>query len=67
MILSWHAIHQPITGFGNDAIPECNAANTPYITASIKFRKGRQEEGREFSGSLAEANSKPLTISAYSS
>ena len=31
IILSQHATHQPITGWGNDAITECNSANTPYI------------------------------------
>ena len=33
MMLSQHAMCQPITGLGNDAIPACNAANTPYIRA----------------------------------
>ena len=27
------ALQQPFTGMGNDAIPECNAANTPYKRA----------------------------------
>ena len=29
MILSQHAMHKPVTGLGNDTIPECNAANNP--------------------------------------
>ena len=29
MMLSQHAVHQPITGLGDDIIPECNATNTP--------------------------------------
>ena len=35
MMLSQHVMHQPITALGNDAIPECNAANTPYKRACI--------------------------------
>ena len=33
MMLSQHAMHQPITGLGGDAIPECSTANTPYKRA----------------------------------
>ena len=31
MMLSQHAVCQSITGLGSDAIPACNAVNTPYI------------------------------------
>ena len=49
-MLSQHAMHQPIIGLENNAISECNVANTPYITACRN--SGRQAEGIDFSGSL---------------
>ena len=33
MMLSQHAMDQPITGLRNYVIPKCNAAKTPYIRA----------------------------------
>ena len=30
MMLSWHAIWQPITGLESNAIPTCNAVENPY-------------------------------------
>ena len=45
MMLSQHAMHQPITGLGNEAILECNGANTPYIGSCRSSEKERQEEG----------------------
>ena len=54
-------IAQPITGLGSDAIPACNAVNTPYKRAC---RSQECQEGRDFSGSLAQAFGKPLNISS---
>ena len=43
------ALKQPITGLGNDAIPECNADNTPYIRVCRSSEKG---DGRRVETSL---------------
>ena len=53
MMLPQKAMHQPITGLGNDAIPECIGANTPHIRACRSLERLKWEEGRDFSGSLA--------------
>ena len=42
MMLHQYAMLQPITGLGNDAIPECNAPNTPYIRAHRSSERGDQ-------------------------
>ena len=64
-ILYQHAMHKPITGLGNGVIPEFHAVNTPYKRV-WRSSEMRQEEGRDFSGSLAQAIGKPLDISAQS-
>ena len=46
MMLSQHAICQPITGLGSDAIPACNAVNTPYKEPA-EAQKDR-EKGRGY-------------------
>ena len=51
MMLSQHAMHQPITGLGSDAIPACNAVNTPYQKPA-EAQNNRRGEGRDFSSSL---------------
>ena len=51
MMPSQHAMHQPLTGLESDAIPECNAANTPHKRDWRSSEKGRWEEGRDFYGS----------------
>ena len=52
MMLSKHVTYQPITSLGSNA-----SQNTMQLALSIKepaeAQKGRQEEGRDFSGSLA--------------
>ena len=49
MMLSQHAMHQPITDLGNDAITECNAATTPYKRAC---RSSERQDGRRVETSL---------------
>ena len=46
MMLSQHAMHQSITGLGEDIIPECNAADTPYKkpTEAQNNREGERVE-----------------------
>ena len=51
MMLSPNAMHQPVTGLRNVAIPESNAANTPYIRACRSSKK-RDMRMVEISGSL---------------
>ena len=53
MMLSQHAICQPITGLGNNAIPECNAANAPLKEPAEAQKDKTGGGGRDFSGSLA--------------
>ena len=69
VMLSQHAMHWPITGWGNDAIPACNSVKTLPIKEPENLQKLRKMEGdgRDFSGSLARAIGKPLSISAQSS
>ena len=45
-MLSQYAVCQSITGLGNDAIPECNAPDTPYKepTEAQKDRDRRRLE-----------------------
>ena len=49
MMLSQHAMDQLITGLGNDAIKECNEANTPYKGACRSSENG---DGRKVETSL---------------
>ena len=42
-------MQQPITGLGNDANPECNAANAPYIRT---YRSSERQDGRKVETSL---------------
>ena len=50
---SQYAMLQPITGLGSDAIPACNADNTPYKEPAEAQNEKLEGEGRDFSGSLA--------------
>ena len=51
MMPSQHVICQPITGMASDALPVCNAANTPYKEpAEAQKEIG---EGRDLTDSLA--------------
>ena len=49
MMLSQHAMCQPIKGLGSNDTPEYNAANTPHIRAS---RSSEREDGRKVETSL---------------
>ena len=53
MVVSQHAMCQPITGFGDDIILEYNAANTPCIEPAEAQNYREEGEGRGFSSSLA--------------
>ena len=53
MKLSLHAMCQPITDLGSDAIPACNAVKTIPIKEHAEAQKDEEGEGRDFSGSLA--------------
>ena len=46
---------QPVTGLGSNAIQACNAVKTLPITIKepAEPQKDKEEEGRDFSGSLA--------------
>ena len=52
-MLSQHAMHQPITGLGSDAIPASNAVKTLPIKEPAEAQKDEEGDGRDFSGSLA--------------
>ena len=52
MMLSQHAMHQPITGFESDAIPTFNAAKIPPIKEPEEDQKTKEGEGKDFCGSL---------------
>ena len=51
-MLSQHAMHQPITGLGSDAIPACNTVKTVPIKEPAEAEKDEEGEGRDFPGSL---------------
>ena len=52
-MLSQHAMLQPITHLGSDAIPACNAGKTFPITKPAEAQKDEEGEGTDFFGSLA--------------
>ena len=47
-----HAMHQPMTDLGSNAIPACNAVKTLPIKKPVEAQKDEEGEFREFSGSL---------------
>ena len=53
VMLCQHAMCQPITGLGSDAIPTCNAVKTHPIEEPAEAQKDKEGERRDFSGSLA--------------
>ena len=46
-MLSRHAMHQPITGLGRDAIPACNAIKTLPIKEPAEAQKDSEGEDRD--------------------
>ena len=50
--VSHNAMCQPNTGLESNAIPACNAVNTPHKEPT-EAQSDRRAEGRDFSGSLA--------------
>ena len=50
MMQSQYAMCQPIRGLGSNALPACNAFNTPHKRAC---RSSEQQDDRDFSVSLA--------------
>ena len=53
MMLSHHAMHQPIKGLESDSIPACNAIKMLPIKEPANAQKDEALEGRDFSHSLA--------------
>ena len=51
MMLSQHAMSQPITGLGSNAIPACNAITLP-IKEPAEAQNNMRAEDRDFSVSL---------------
>ena len=49
MMLFLHAMHQPITGLGNDTNPEYNATNTPYVSVA---RSSKRQDGMRVETSM---------------
>ena len=51
IMLSQHAMHQPITGLGNDSVSACNQLTLP-IKEPAEAQNDRRGEGRDFFSSL---------------
>ena len=51
-MLFQHAMCQPITGLGSNAIPACNRVKTLPIIELAEAQKDEEEEGRDFPVSL---------------